>query len=98
VRVEVREATADELPPGLPRGSAVLLRVADQGPGIPPAVRSRLFQPFVSGRTGGSGLGLAIVDRAVQAHRGVVLVDSAPGRGTVFSVFLPTRATTEVAA
>jgi signal transduction histidine kinase len=52
----------------------------------------------VSGRTGGSGLGLAIVDRAVQAHRGVVLVDSAPGRGTVFSVFLPTRATTEVAA
>ncbi len=98
VRVEVRQAEPAEMPQGLPLGSAVLLRVSDEGPGIPESLRERLFEPFVTGRTGGSGLGLAIVQRAVEAHRGVILLDSAPGRGTVFSVLLPTSGTTEVAA
>jgi signal transduction histidine kinase len=65
--------------------------VEDDGPGIDPELRDRLFQPFVSGRSGGSGLGLAIVQRAVEAHRGVVLVDSEPGRGARFTVYLPSR-------
>jgi signal transduction histidine kinase len=52
----------------------------------------------VSGRRGGSGLGLAIVQRAVQAHRGVVFVDSAPGAGTTFHVVLPSFETAEVPA
>lgn len=66
----------------------VRLRVRDDGPGIDPELQERLFQPFVSGRPGGSGLGLAIVERAVAAHRGLVMLDSAPGKGTTFTILL----------
>ncbi len=97
VRVEVREARLGELPSGLVTGDTVMLAVEDDGPGIPPELRERLFDPFVSGR-GGSGLGLAIVQRAVLAHRGVVLVDSKPGAGTLFRVLLPAKGQAEVAA
>jgi two-component system sensor histidine kinase PilS (NtrC family) len=98
VTVEVRELAVTEHPPGVPDGPAALLRVVDAGSGIPPDLRDRLFEPFVSGRRGGSGLGLAIVQRAVQAHRGVVFVDSAPGAGTTFHVVLPSFETAEVPA
>jgi two-component system sensor histidine kinase PilS (NtrC family) len=77
---------------------AVRLRVVDTGPGIDPEVRDRLFLPFVSSRPGGSGLGLAIVERAVEAHRGIVLVDSAPGQGTTFTILLHAKGPTEEAA
>ncbi len=63
----------------------------DNGPGIPDEVRERLFEPFVTGRPGGSGLGLAIVQRAVASHRGIILVDTAAGAGTTFSIFLPAK-------
>jgi signal transduction histidine kinase len=76
----------------------VRLEVRDNGPGIPEEVRARLFQPFVTGRTGGTGLGLAIVQRAVEAHRGLVLVDSRPGAGTTFTIFFPARWSAEEAA
>ena len=76
----------------------VKLEVRDNGPGIPEAVRERLFEPFVTGRPGGTGLGLAIVQRAVAAHRGVVLVDTAPGAGTTFTIFLPATWNREEAA
>jgi two-component system sensor histidine kinase PilS (NtrC family) len=85
----------------LPHGHldhAVRIEVRDDGPGIPEEIRKRLFQPFVSARPGGSGLGLAIVQRAVEAHRGLVLVDSKPGAGTVFTVLLPAEWTPEEAA
>ncbi|UCF41923.1 MAG: PAS domain-containing protein [Gemmatimonadota bacterium] len=98
VTIEVREARPDELPRGLPMGRAVLLKVSDEGPGIPKDLAERLFEPFVSGRTGGSGLGLAIAQRAVEAHRGVILVESMPGEGTAFSVVLPSGGTTEETA
>jgi signal transduction histidine kinase len=77
---------------------AVRLQVRDDGPGIPEEIRNRLFDPFVSGRTGGSGLGLAIVQRAVEAHRGLVLVESEPGAGTTFTIFLPAKMLAEDAA
>jgi len=87
----------------LPQGASIWLRtlpedvgagtvgfeVADNGPGLPHAIRDRVFQPFVTGREGGTGLGLAFVDRVVKAHRGSVSVRSEPGRGTVFAVRLP---------
>ncbi len=77
-----------EAPPG-PLERRVKLVISDDGPGIPEAVRERLFEPFVTGRPGGTGLGLAIVQRAVASHRGIILVDSAPRTGTTFTIFLP---------
>jgi two-component system sensor histidine kinase PilS (NtrC family) len=96
IQVEVRETLAGELPKGFQMDNAVVLKVLDDGPGIPAELRERLFEPFVTGRVGGSGLGLAIVQRAVQAHRGAVFVDSEPGQGTAFTVFLPKKASSEV--
>jgi two-component system sensor histidine kinase PilS (NtrC family) len=91
VRVSVRRARADELPPGVTLDDPVLLEVSDNGPGVAEELRERVFDPFVSGRVGGSGLGLAIVQRAVQAHRGFVMFESPAGGGTTFSVMLPGR-------
>ncbi len=87
-----------ELPRGAEFETPVRLRVVDDGPGIEPELQRRLFEPFVSGRPGGSGLGLAIVQRAVLAHRGLVLLDSAPGKGTTFTILLHARWPTEDSA
>jgi signal transduction histidine kinase len=98
VTVSVAPVTASEIPHGTNMEHAVRLQVRDGGPGIPEDIRERLFEPFVSGRSGGSGLGLAIVQRAVQAHHGLVLVDSIPGAGTTFTIFLPAKMIAEDAA
>ncbi len=87
-----------ELPGGAGIESPVSLAVSDNGPGIPENLRARLFEPFVTGRVGGTGLGLAIVQRAVDAHRGLVLVDSPPGQGTTFTVYFPAARRKEEAA
>lgn len=98
IRVEVTRVGPDEFPGvGLHEGG-IRLRVSDNGPGIPPELRDRLFNPFVTGRVGGSGLGLAIVQRAVEAHRGAVFVNSVVGRGSTFTVVLPRKGASEVAA
>jgi len=96
ITIEARDAVASELPNGYFLGESVLIRVSDDGPGIPEELRERIFEPFVSGRAGGSGLGLAIVQRAVQAHRGVVFVDSEPGVKTSFTMLLPAKRNAEV--
>lgn len=76
-------------PAGLPFGAdAYALEVRDAGPGIPQEIQDRLFEPFATTKPGGSGLGLAIVHRAIEAHRGVILVDS-DASGTRFTVFFP---------
>ena len=98
VSVSTRPAKASELPGGCSIEQPVCLEVRDNGPGIPEELRDRLFQPFVTGRVGGTGLGLAIVQRAVEAHRGVVLVDSGADRGTTFTIFFPARRAAEEAA
>lgn len=98
VTVSVATVQAGEIPHGTNLDHAVRLQVRDTGPGIPEEIRERLFDPFVSARPGGSGLGLAIVQRAVEAHHGLVLVDSAPGAGTTFTIFLPAKMMAEDAA
>ncbi len=98
ITVTVTAVQAADIPHGTNLEHAVRLQVKDNGPGIPEEVRERLFQPFVSGRSGGSGLGLAIVQRAVEAHRGLVLVDSGPASGTTFTIFLPAKMIAEDAA
>jgi len=99
-RVEVRvgRPASQELPGGAGIENPVSLAVSDNGPGIPEGLRARLFEPFVTGRVGGTGLGLAIVQRAVDAHRGMVLVDTTPGKGTTFTVYLPAARRKEEAA
>jgi signal transduction histidine kinase len=96
--VTVGKADLTGLPPGGVMEDPVRMVVADNGPGIEPELQERLFQPFVTHRPGGSGLGLAIVQRAVEAHRGLVLVDSEPGKGATFTVYLPSRPYRENAA
>ena len=68
-----------------------LLTVADTGPGIPPDVQGRLFQPFVSTKRqkGGTGLGLALCRNIVTAHGGEIHFTSTPGQGTTFTVTIP---------
>lgn len=89
VTVSLRPTRSGELPAGLHMERPVRLSVQDTGPGIPEEIRERMFEPFVSRRPGGTGLGLAIVQRAVAAHRGAVIVDSEPGAGTTFTIYLP---------
>jgi two-component system sensor histidine kinase PilS (NtrC family) len=91
VRVTVTTGVAapGELPNGAAMDRAARIVVADDGPGIAEEVRPRLFEPFVTGRVGGSGLGLSIVQRAVEAHRGLVFVDTTLGAGTTFTIYLP---------
>jgi len=66
------------------------IRVIDQGPGVPPAIRDHVFDPFVSsGKSNGTGLGLAIVSKIVHDHGGAVAVESTSETGTVMLVTLP---------
>jgi signal transduction histidine kinase len=89
VRLEVATATADQLDIGNTFASGgVALSVSDSGAGIPDELRDRLFDPFFTTRPGGSGLGLAVVQRAIDAHRGLVFLDSGPS-GTRFTIVLP---------
>lgn len=69
-------------------GPKTILRVEDDGPGISPDVRARLFEPFFTTKPNGSGLGLSVSQRIVEAHGGVLRVESLP-RGTAFLVELP---------
>ncbi|GIK86028.1 MAG: PAS domain-containing sensor histidine kinase [Betaproteobacteria bacterium] len=62
--------------------------VEDNGPGIPPALRERIFYPLVSGREGGSGLGLTIAQTFVAQHGGTIDCESEPGH-TAFRIVLP---------
>lgn len=65
------------------------LTVADRGPGIPPALRERLFRPFVSSKPGGVGLGLALAHRLFALHGAVLRLDSRPGGGCLAIASFP---------
>lgn len=67
---------------------ALELHVIDNGPGVPEAIRERIFYPLVSGRDGGSGLGLTLAQTFVQRHDGLIECDSHPGC-TDFRILIP---------
>lgn len=68
---------------------AVFVSITDTGNGIPEAKLNQLFQPFFTTKKKGSGLGLMIVQRIIREHAGRIDVESKPGRGTTFRVWLP---------
>lgn len=78
-------------------GGAIVLRIADRGPGVPEAERERFFEPFYrpprsrEGAQGGVGLGLALVRRIAQRHGGSAVCRAREGGGAVFEVRLPRR-------
>jgi two-component system nitrogen regulation sensor histidine kinase GlnL len=69
---------------------ALELQVIDDGPGIPEAIRDKIFYPLVSGRENGSGLGLTLAQSFVQQHGGTIEVHSVPGQ-TCFTLVLPLK-------
>lgn len=73
----------------------VLVRVADNGPGIPEDIQGRVFEPFFTTKEvgAGTGIGLALCHRILQTHNGRISLSQRPGSGTAFDVFLPLDAT-----
>jgi len=69
-------------------GLALDLHIIDNGPGIAPDIRDRIFYPLVSGREGGSGLGLTLAQTFVQQHLGMIECESRPGL-TDFRIMIP---------
>ena len=67
----------------------VWVSVSDTGCGIPGEQLNRIFEPFFTTKKKGSGLGLMIVQRIVREHDGLIKLESHPGRGTTFRIWLP---------
>jgi signal transduction histidine kinase len=94
-RIEISARVAHTADAGalLPDGSSpvptVVVDVADDGPGMPPEVAEKIFNPFFTTKAQGSGLGLAIVRKIVDAHDGRIDMSTADGRGTRFRLTLP---------
>jgi len=76
----------------LPVGDYLFVTVFDTGCGIPAEAQARIFEPFFTTKFTGRGLGLAAVLGIVRSHRGAILVESAAGQGSAFTVFLPPSA------
>jgi len=86
---------------GLAAGPHMVLTVSDTGPGMDPRILDRIFEPFFSTKSPGkgTGLGLSVVHSMVRNHGGGITVESTPGSGTIFSVYLPAhRGVEQVAA
>ena len=97
VRVAIRKVPADQIPavnrapiewqPSDPEYAC--LEITDSGGGIKPGVMEKIFDPFYSTKFVGRGLGLSIALGTVRSLHGAITVESEPGRGTVFRIFLP---------
>ncbi len=88
--VDVQQSWLEVCPPLVP-GRHVCLSLRDTGCGMSPEVLARIFEPFFTTRAQGegTGMGLAVVHGIVQDHGGAITVQSAPGAGTTFRVYLP---------
>ncbi|MBA3004275.1 MAG: PAS domain S-box protein [Desulfurivibrio sp.] len=90
IRIAARNLTVklDELPPLAP-GKYALLTVKDHGIGITPEHLAQIFDPYFTTKQSSSGLGLAVVYSVIANHGGHIAVQSEPGKGTLFSIYLP---------
>ena len=94
IRVSLsNEEIAAEAKAGLAAGRYIRLAIADPGQGISPDILPRIFDPYFSTKKSGSGLGLATVYSIVRKHKGRIEVESTPGRGTTFTLWLPAAGT-----
>ncbi len=89
--IMVDEAFCRRHPSDLMPGPHIVISVTDAGEGMPPEVRKRIFEPFFTTKEQGkgTGMGLAAVYGTVQVHHGLIMVDSEPGHGTTFKLYLP---------
>ncbi|NTW03374.1 MAG: hypothetical protein HGA19_19215, partial [Oscillochloris sp.] len=71
------------------RESFAVLTVADNGPGIPPEVLDKIFQPFITTKKHGNGLGMAICYGIIESHKGHIHIDTGPEQGTTVTISLP---------
>lgn len=90
-------ANWSELHTTIPENTYVVVSVSDDGPGIPADIQYRVFEPFFTTKKAdsGTGLGLATVYSVVKRHKGYLMLDSEPGHGASFSVYLPLSEPTE---
>lgn len=86
---EAGRAERVELSASLDAAGGVVLRVSDDGDGVPPANRARIFEPDFSTKSEGMGLGLAIVDGIVRGHGGSIVLEEGGERGAAFTIRLP---------
>jgi CheY-like chemotaxis protein len=87
----ILDAYAASLNPGAKPGQYVIIKVSDNGTGIPKAIRDRIFDPFFTTKEvgKGTGLGLSTAQAVVKSHGGLINVYSEEGRGTEFRIYLP---------
>ena len=71
-----------------PENGGVRVEIVDHGPGVPPELAGRLFDPYVTAKGGGTGLGLALAKQTVEMHQGAIAVEQTPGGGATFVVQL----------
>ncbi len=85
------ERAADDNPLAMP---SVVIRVTDNGCGIPLELQERVFTPFFSTKAQGTGLGLSLVNRIVREHEGLLELTSVQGHGTTVTIYLPAHSQT----
>ena len=91
-KLSIRTTVEISMDPGnLKNKNYVVASIADNGEGISPEIKARIFDPFFTTREVGSGmgLGLSIVDRIIREHSGFIKVESSPGNGSCFLIYLP---------
>lgn len=90
IDISAENVVLDEAAAGvLPGGDYVQVTVRDEGPGIPPHILPRLFDPYVTSKKGGTGLGLALAHSIICRHEGSIQVRAEEGAGAVFVIHLP---------